>query len=155
MPSRATAFCTTRCWPSWRPGSTRPLWTNRHTSDPTRSHSSAPRASTLALFPWVGGGWRMGPRSSAVQRGPKRVARRRPPQSLEVTLGVVREVEVELGDALLEHAPHRLAEVGHEPEQAQVRGVARPRLPEVGAEESRLAVLVELVVHREVREIEE
>jgi hypothetical protein len=56
-----------------------------------------------------------------------------------VPLGVLGEVEVELRDDLLDDAPHRLAEVGHEAHQdervavvAAVRGEERP-----------LAVLVE------------
>ena len=38
-------------------------------------------------------------------------------QPVEVLAGVRHEVDVERADPLLEHAPHRLAEVGHDPHQ--------------------------------------
>ncbi len=49
-----------------------------------------------------------------LQRLSKRRFSRRSPEPLEVLGGVGDEVEVELGDPLLDDAPHRLAEVGHE-----------------------------------------
>src|SRR5256885_1300037 len=53
----------------------------------------------------------------------KGLAKRRVSASLlepgEVLIRVADEVEVELGEALLDDAPHRLAEVGHEANEAQ------------------------------------
>jgi len=49
-----------------------------------------------------------------LQRLLKRRLRRRAAEPIEVLGGVGDEVEVELGDPLLDDAPHRLAEVGHE-----------------------------------------
>ena len=40
-------------------------------------------------------------------------------QAVEVLVRVVLEIEVEVGDRLLHDPPHRLAEVGHQPHQAQ------------------------------------
>src|SRR5947199_238142 len=60
-------------------------------------------------------------------------------------------VDGELGDPLLDDAPHRLAEVRHEAHQHERVAVAAP----VGGEELALAVLVELVVDGEVAEVEE
>ena len=75
----------------------------------------------------------------------------RAPQPLEVLIGVGHEVEVELRDRLLDDSPHRLPEVGHEAHERQ-----RPRVGgAVGLEQRALAVLVERVVDREVRQVEE
>ena len=65
------------------------------------------------------------------------------------------EVHVERADPLLKHAPHRLAEVGHDPHEVdpcQTRGTGRSlvRLQEDGVLGRR-----EAVVDREVPEIEE
>ena len=49
-----------------------------------------------------------------LQRLLKRRLRRRAAEPIEVLGGVGDEVEVELGDPLLDDAPHRLPEVGHE-----------------------------------------
>src|SRR5918996_254913 len=76
--------------------------------------------------------------------------------SLEVLVRVRVEVEVELGDARLDHAPHRLAEVRHEAEQLQRRPLARVcLLAEVSGQEALLVRVAELVVHSEVAEVEE
>ena len=72
-----------------------------------------------------------------------------------MALRVAREVEVELGDGLLEHAPHRLAEVGHEAHQAEVALVVGSHLAEVGAQQLLDRRVLELVVAREVGEVEE
>jgi len=69
-------------------------------------------AAALALLLLIG-----------AQRLLKRRFRGRPAEPLEVLRGVGDEVEVELGDALLDDAPHGLAEVGHEahePESSRV-----------------------------------
>jgi hypothetical protein len=57
------------------------------------------------------------------QRLLKHGLRRRAPEPLEVLGGVGDEVEVELGDPLLDDAPHRLPEVGHEAHEPE-----RPRV---------------------------
>jgi hypothetical protein len=70
-------------------------------------------------------------------------------------LGIAGEIEVELRDPLLDDAPHRFAEVGHEAHHRQRRGIRLARDAEVGAEEFLLVLCLQLVVDREVREIEE
>ena len=67
----------------------------------------------------------------------------------------VREVEVELRHDALHHAPHRLAEVGHEPHQVDRREPGGVRVPGVRGEQHRPFLRVELVVDREVGEVEE
>jgi hypothetical protein len=57
------------------------------------------------------------------QRLLKRRLRRRAPKPVEVLGGVGDEVEVELGDPLLDDAPHGLPEVGHEAHEPE-----RPRV---------------------------
>ena len=65
------------------------------------------------------------------------------------------EVEVELRDRGLHDTPHRLAKVGHEAHQLQSSHVFASDGSEVRLEQVVACVLVELVVDREVREIEE
>src|SRR4029077_5513746 len=65
------------------------------------------------------------------------------------------EVEVELGNGRLHDAPHRLPEVGHEPHESERLHVLITHAAEVGAEEYRALRVAELVVDREVREVEE
>ena len=92
------------------------------------------------------------PPARSRSRGRRRSSRIR----LEVLVGVVGEVEVEVGEGALEDPPHRLAEVGHEPHQPQ-RGESGRRSAgwlEVGVEQGRLLALVELVVDGEVAEVE-
>src|SRR2546421_1229635 len=87
----------------------------------------------------------------AVERLAEPPVLRRLSESLEVPVRVVAEVEVELGDRLLDDAPHGLAEIGHEAHQDErVVVVAAVR-----GEERVLGLLVELVVDREVPEVEE
>ncbi len=57
------------------------------------------------------------------QRLLKRAVRRRAPEPVEVPGGVGDEVEVELRDPLLDDAPHRLPEIGHEAHEPE-----RPRV---------------------------
>src|SRR5712691_232524 len=49
----------------------------------------------------------------------------------EVTPSVVHVVEVQRRQRLLEHAPHRLAEVRHDPHQRQPRSMYVVDLPEI------------------------
>src|SRR5256884_9756973 len=87
----------------------------------------------------------------SMEGGSKAGTRSGPLEALEVLVRVGAEVEVELGDPLLDDAPHRLAEVRHEAHQHERVAVAAP----VGGEELALAVVVELVVDGEVAEVEE
>src|SRR4029077_9152302 len=73
------------------------------------------------------------------------------PEALEVFGGVRVKVELEGRDRLLDDAPHRLAKVGHEPHEGQGPGVTAS----IGVEKQALAVGVEVVVDREVAEVEE
>ena len=92
-----------------------------------------------------------GPRASShPSASRKRWSVGRPLQAVEVRRRVPREVEVELRDALLDDAPHRLAEVGHEAHQRQRSGIAAA----VTVEQRSLAVRIQLVVDGEVREVE-
>src|SRR5947209_17986899 len=75
----------------------------------------------------------------------------RPLEALEVLVRIGAEVEVELGDPLLDDAPHRLAEVRHEAHPHERVAVAAP----VSGEELALADVVELVVDGEVAEVDE
>jgi hypothetical protein len=76
-------------------------------------------------------------------------------ESLEVPVRVFDEVEVELRQRLLDDTPHRLAEVGHEPHHAQHRCVRLRPFAEVAAQQLVVGFGPELVVDREVREVEE
>ena len=68
---------------------------------------------------------------------------------------VAGEVEVQLRHGRLHHPPHRLAEVGHEAHQLERALVLSPRIAEVRREQLSARVGIELVVDREVREVEE
>ena len=70
--------------------------------------------------------------------------------------GVGDEIDIEGADALLEDAPHRLAEIGHDPHQRQPReAIAARRAAVVGRQQVRVLVAGQLVVDAEVAEIEE
>src|SRR5438445_3451463 len=56
-------------------------------------------------------------------------------KAIEVLGGVTVEVEVELGDAALQHAPHRLAKIRHELHHPQRRDGGGARLSEVRGEQ--------------------
>src|SRR5215218_8458062 len=77
------------------------------------------------------------------------------PHALEVLLRVAREVEVDLGDRGLHDAPHRLAEVGHDPHQPDGREApARAGLAPVALEQPLVPGLVEAGGDRQVGEVE-
>ncbi len=93
-------------------GSTPPLATapvEDEAGVPLAAIAAAAAAALLLLF--------------VLQRLLKRLLRRRPPEPVEVLGGVGDEVEVELGDPLLDNAPHDLPEVGHETHEPE-----RPRV---------------------------
>ena len=56
---------------------------------------------------------------SAAERAPERALGGGSLEPLEVLLGVGAEVEAQVREGLLDDAPHRLAEVGHEAHQRQ------------------------------------
>src|SRR5204862_7453265 len=91
------------------------------------------------------------PRLVSMERGAEARIGGRPLEPLEMLVGVRAEVEVELRDPLLDDAPHRLAEVGHEAHQDERVAVVAA----VRGEEVALGGLVELVVDGEVAEVEE
>ena len=76
-------------------------------------------------------------------------------EAIEVLRGVVGEVEIELGNPTLHQAPHRLAEVGHEPHQPYGGNVSRSLLAEVGGHQHPVLIDVELLVGRQVAQVEE
>src|ERR1039457_3653468 len=92
-------------------------------------------------------------------RGAKRLLDARPHdvvvQPVEVLAPVALEVEVELRDLPLHHGPGRLARVREQPHQLQGRALSvRWGVPVVGAQETLVGRLVEVVVDREVAEVE-
>ena len=78
-------------------------------------------------------------------------------EPVEVLVGVRDEVDVEGADPLLEDAPHRLAEVGHDPHQEISAGQAAPgaHVAVVGRQQDRVLVRRQLVVDAEVAQVEE
>src|SRR5690242_19740518 len=104
------------------------------------------------MEPPPGGAWgrfTLLPRPASMERSAEAPVGGRPLEAVEVLVGVRAEVEVELRDPLLDDAPHRLAEVGHEPHQDERVVVFRA----VGGEEVALGGFVELVVYGEVPEV--
>src|SRR5436189_2911801 len=95
--------------------------------------------------------------SRGVAQGAFEVGRRRVrEQALEVLRGVRHEVHVESGDALLEHAPHGLPEVGHHAHERQASGPVGPwRTSVVCLQKLAVGLPVELVVDAEVAQVEE
>src|SRR6266542_484108 len=73
----------------------------------------------------------------------------------EVTSRIVDVIEVQGGQTLLHDAPHRLAEVRHDPHELQSGHAGRGDPAEVQLEEQHLGVLAHAVVDREVPQIEE
>ena len=69
--------------------------------------------------------------------------------------GVALEIEVQLRDPTLQHAPHRLPKIGHESHQPKGCKVALALRTEIGAQQPPVVIDVELVVDREVRQVEE
>src|SRR2546427_3246856 len=69
--------------------------------------------------------------------------------------GVAREVEVELGNRLLQDPPHRLAVVGHEAHQPESRVLGGGDSTEVRHQQRRLVVLRQLMVDGEIAKVEE
>ena len=90
-----------------------------------------------------------------MERGAKAAISSGPLEPLEVLVRVGAEVEVELGDPLLDDAPHRLAEVGHESHQGQRRRFLDGSLAEVAAQKLVVLLFGELVVDGEIRQVEE
>src|SRR3990172_185471 len=76
-------------------------------------------------------------------------------RALEVPIGVIAEVEVELRDAALQEPPHRLAHVGGDAHQAQSGQPPGGRLAEISLQQQDVLRLVEIVMAGEVRQIEE
>src|SRR6478672_209830 len=76
-------------------------------------------------------------------------------QSVEAGGGVRHEVDVERAHALLEHAPHRLAKVGHDPHQRQPGEAVTSDRAVVCREQHLVLVGRELVIDAEVAEVEE
>src|SRR5947209_7328560 len=76
-------------------------------------------------------------------------------QAGEVLCRVFDEAEFQLRDSALQHAPHPLPEIGHEPHQPQSREVPFTDLIEIGMQQLAIVVDSELVVDREVRQVEE
>src|SRR3989304_6574412 len=74
---------------------------------------------------------------------------------MEMLLGVAAEIKIESRDAALQQAPHRLARVGGDAHQAQPGQAPGRCLAEVGPQEQAVLRLVEIVVARKVRQIEE
>src|SRR5919201_6731061 len=98
--------------------------------------------------------WSIGPRSGAVggvanPRAEPRIVDRAE-AAIEMLVGVRDVIEVERRDALLDDAPHGLAEVGHDAHQCLPREVHRADLAEVPFEQATLRVLGHAVVDREV-----
>ena len=96
-------------------------------------------------------------RPSCVQaeRRDERGRSRRAPSRSKCSRRIRVEVEVELGHGRLHHAPHRLAEVGHEAHELE-RLARLPRGHRRSTPRAALALRrVELVIDREVREVEE
>src|SRR2546429_9679688 len=87
----------------------------------------------------------------SMEGGSKAGTRSGPLEAIEVLVRVGAEVEVELGDPLLDDPPQRLAEVGHEAHQHERVAVVAA----IRGEERTLAVVVELVVDGKVAEVEE
>jgi len=65
-------------------------------------------------------------------------------QPLEVLVRVFDEVHVEGADGLLEDAPHRLAEVGDDPHQAEARKARRRDRAVVGVQQDLIRIGIEL-----------
>src|SRR6185503_13639692 len=76
-------------------------------------------------------------------------------EPVEVLRGIRDEVAGERRDALLEHAPHRLAEVRDDPHERDPGKLRRADRARVGREERLVLIGLELVVDREVAEVEE
>src|SRR3712207_9589010 len=88
--------------------------------------------------------------ASRTERLAKAVVARRSLEPREVLVGVGAEVEVDLRDPLLHDAPHRLAEVRHEPHQAQRAEVALAHVPEVRLEQHAVLLVAERSEERRV-----
>src|SRR3970282_1357415 len=78
-----------------------------------------------------------------------------PARALEVLIGVIAKVEVELRDAALRQAPHRLAHVGGDAHQAQPGQPPGRRLAEVALQQQDVLRFVEIMIAGEVRQVEE
>ena len=76
-------------------------------------------------------------------------------EAVEVLPGVPLVVEVHLGDGQLHDRPHRLEERAHEPHQPDRAEIGFVRRPGVPFEECPVVALGEVMLHREVPEIEE
>src|SRR3989304_5271399 len=76
-------------------------------------------------------------------------------RTMEVLLGVIAEIEVELGNAALQQAPHRLAHVGGNTHELQARPVPIRRLAGVLVQEAAVLAFIEIMVAGEVGQVEE
>src|SRR3990172_820047 len=73
----------------------------------------------------------------------------------EVRLGIPDEIEIQPRDAALQQSPHRLARVrgdAHQPQPGQAPGRG---ITEVGLEQKAVLRLVEVMIAREIRQVEE
>ena len=64
-------------------------------------------------------------------------------------------INIQRRDRGLEKAPHRFAHVGGQPHQAQPPQVIGSDFAKVKREQSPFALIVELIVHRQVAKVEE
>src|SRR3990170_443639 len=75
-------------------------------------------------------------------------------RALEVPIGVIAEVEVELRDAALQETPHRLAHVGGDAHQAQSGQPPGGRLAEVALQQQDILRFVEIMIAGKVCQVE-
>src|SRR5258708_12281204 len=75
--------------------------------------------------------------------------------AFEMLRGVAVEVEAELGDAALQHAPHRLAKIGHELHHRQRGEALLARIIEISVEQNLILSCPEFVVDGQFGEVEE
>src|SRR5216683_6888408 len=72
-----------------------------------------------------------------------------------MVIGILAIIESEFGDAQLEEAPERLAQIGDQAHQVQMRLVCRPRLAKIQAQQQLALLLIEGLINGKVAQIKE
>src|SRR5579871_802336 len=76
-------------------------------------------------------------------------------EAIQVMMGVCLIVEIQFGDAELQEAPERLAQVGGQAHEVQVREMRCGRLTEIVGQEQLASFGVERLVDGEIAQVEE